>query len=422
MEESALLYSESINRLARKILFILLCLIHVRYVKAQDQDSLIAKARRFAYEHNYNKATEILKPLVAAKGDPELLVLLGRIYSWDKQADSARTILGKVISQNKSYIDAYCALSDLEFWEKKYDTALLVTRQGLLQDSTNTELLIREARILYNQSDYRQALLVIGKLQALAPGNMEARILAGQIRDKISPNRIGIKYDYVHFNKQFPDPWHYISLDYTLKHKSGTYTARINYANRFASDGIQYELEAYPVLSRRFYMYLNAAYSDNAGVFPKWKSGVSLFANLPAAFEAELGIRHLYFTSDAFIFTAAMGKYVNRFLLQARAYLSPSGQNMSSTYSLSGRYYYGIGGDNYVGLNVGAGISPDDRLINIQLNNSYQLKTYRAELTFRGAVRQLNVFTFNIALASQEYRPMTYGQMLQAGLGYIRRF
>jgi YaiO family outer membrane protein len=79
-------------------------------------------------------------------------------------------------------------------------------------------------------------------------------------------------------------------------------------------DGLQYELESYPRFSKTFYAYANIGYSDNVGVFPKWKAGASLYANLPKAFEAELGIRYLYFNSAAYIYTLYIGKYYKSFL------------------------------------------------------------------------------------------------------------
>jgi YaiO family outer membrane protein len=85
------------------------------------------------------------------------------------------------------------------------------------------------------------------------------------------------------------------------------------------------------------------------------------------------------------------------------------------------RYYYG-GIDDYIGLNIGAGISPDDRRVNIQLNSAYKLRTYTAELTLRHAIRKLNVVVLNLSILNQEYLPGTIGNQFQAGVGYIRRF
>lgn len=389
---------------------------------AQNVDSMVLRARQFAFDdHNFAAAAATLQPISDTTRDTELLAFLGRIYAWNKQPDSARSVLHKAIRLNASYMESYLALADMETWEGNYDTALQVVLRGLIPDSSNKDLLLRKARILYYKKDYKQALAVADTLLQIDKGNTEARVLVARIRDNVSKNRIGVKYDYIYFDKQFPQPWQYLSLDYSYQSKVGSVTARLNYANRFGKDALQYEVEAYPIFSRRFYGYVNVAHSSDAGVFPRWKLGGSLFANLPSAYEAELGVRHLSFDNSTFIFTAYIGKYIRNFLFGARTYLSPGNGTVSATYNFSARYYYG-GVDDFVGANAGVGISPDDRQINVQLNSLYRLKTYRGELLVRHAFRKLNVFLLNVSLAQQEYLPMTSGLMLQGGIGYIRRF
>jgi YaiO family outer membrane protein len=392
-------------------------------VYAQNADSLITLARKEAFDkQNYPLAISLVKTAINTQtSNIEAMVFLGRLYTWNKQPDSARHLFNTALKQDPGYIDAIVAYTDLEYWEKNYDTALQVLQQGLSIDSINKDLLLRKAQILYDKKEYKAALGVVDTLLQNDKGNTNARLLAERIRDNVSKNRVGIKYDYIYFDKQFPNPWHYLSLDYTYQSKAGAFTARINYANRFNTNGLQYEAEAYPIISRRFYGYLNVGYSDNIGVFPKWKAGASLYSNLPKAFEAELGIRYLYFNSNTFIYTAYLGKYLGSFLIGARTYLAPSKTNIAENYSGIIRYYYG-GIDDYIGLMAGAGISPDDRQTNVQLNNSYKLKTYRVELTARKAIRKLNVLVFNASFINQEYLPKTVGNQIQVGLGYIRRF
>jgi hypothetical protein len=75
-----------------------------------------------------------------------------------------------------------------------------------------------------------------------------------------------------------------------------------------------------------------------------------------------------------------------------------------------------------IGLLAGAGLSPDDRGVNVQLNSSYKLQTYMAELTLRTAIRKLNIITINFSVLNQEYTSGVTDNQLQAGIGYIRRF
>lgn len=390
---------------------------------AQNADSLYTAARNMAFnEKDYTAAIAFSQQ--ALRTNPaytDVTLFIARLYTWDKKPDSARRYFEQVLKQQPDLEDAYIGYTDLEYWNDNNDTALSIIEKGLSYHPSSIPLKLRKAKIYYSKREFNTAILLADTILQADRNNTDARTLAAQIRDNISKNRVGVKYDYISFDKQFPDPWQLISIDYTRQTRAGAFTARVNYANRFAKDGLQYELESYPIFSKTFYGYLNLAYSDNVGVFPRWKAGASLYANLPKAFESEIGIRYLYFNNDVFAYTLYVGKYYKSFLFGARTFLTPNSINIAQSYSVNARYYYG-GIDDYVGLMVGAGLSPDDRRVNVQLNSVYKLRTYLGELTVRRAIRKLNIITINASLLNQEYRPATVGNQLQLGIGYIRRF
>lgn len=407
----------------RGLLFFIFCIVCMQSFAQKTAEAKFTEARRLAFDNkDYPAAITLAKS--AHEQAPEytdIAVFLGRLYTWSDKPDSARYYFNKAIAQKPEFEDAYVGYADMEYWGKQYDSALLVLQQGLLYHPSSVPLLIRKAKVLNEEREFNEAIIVVDTILKIEKGNTEARNLAARIRDNISKNRIGIKYDYVSFDKQFPDPWHLMSLDYTRQTKAGAFTARLNYANRFNTSGLQYEVEAYPIFSKTFYGYINLGYSQDVGVFPKWRSGASLYINLPKAFETEIGLRYLYFNTDVFVYTLYVGKYVNSFLFGARTFLTPNSTSIAQSYSALARYYFG-GIDDYIGFNLGAGISPDDRRVNIQLNSIYKLRTYTGELTFRHSIRKLNVIVANVSLTNQEYLPATIGNQLQLGVGYIRRF
>ena len=140
------------------------------------------------------------------------------------------------------------------------------------------------------------------------PKNTAARAISQRIRENSSKNKIGLSYDFVHFDEQFSDPWQLASFDYGRQTKFGSVSARINYANRFKSEGLQFEVDAYPKLSPMFYTYVSGGYSTD-GIFPNYRAGFSLYANLPASFEADAGFRLLRFDDNTWSYTLALGKY-----------------------------------------------------------------------------------------------------------------
>jgi hypothetical protein len=71
-------------------------------------------------------------------------------------------------------------------------------------------------------------------------------------------------------------------------------------------------------------------------------------------------------------------------------------------------------------LLVGTGTSPDDRQNNILLTQN--LKAYKVSALYKWSVKKLNVFTINTSWENREYILGTYGNQINIGLGYARKF
>ena len=389
-------------------------------------DGLLVMARKAAFDDkNYELAKERLyKALRISPGYADIRVFLGRIHTWTKEYDSARYYFTSVLKVNPGYADASVALADLEYWNDDNKKSLQVADSALTYHPESEDLWVRKARVLNAMRRFAEAQTAVDHVLKIDRNNTEARSLADRIKESSTKNKIGLSYDYVSFDKQFSDPWHLASFDYTRTTGIGSVTGRINYANRFKDNGVQYEMEAYPHLSKTFYTYMSLGYSDNVGVFPQWRGGFSLYANLPKSYEAELGIRYLKFSGDpTYIYTAYLGKYYKSWLFSGRTYLTPSSftNTVSASYSVSARYYYGSA-DDLIGGTFGYGISPDDRLNSIQLDNSIRLISYKAGLFFKTKISRFSVLSIDGSWINQEYLPQTKGNQFQISIGWLHRF
>jgi YaiO family outer membrane protein len=389
-------------------------------------DGLLLLARKAAFdEKNYALAKfRLYKALANSPNYGDVKIFLGRIHTWTKEYDSARYYFLSVLKANAEYEDASVALADLEYWNDNNSKALQVVNEALVFHPQSEELLIRKAKILNAMRRYTDAQLAVEQLLKINRNNSEARSLANRIKESAAKNTIGLSYDYVYFDKQFSDPWHLAGFDYTRSTGLGSITGRINYANRFKNNGVQYELEAYPHISKTFYSYVGIGYSDSVGVFPHWRGGFSLYANLPKSFEGELGIRYLQFSGDpTFIYTAYLGKYYKSWLFSGRTYLTPGTftKTISASYSVSARYYYGSA-DDVIGASFGYGISPDDRSNSIQLDDKIRLISYKAGLSFKKKISRFSVIGIDGSWYNQEYLPQTKGNQYQFSIGWLLRF
>ncbi len=157
------------------------------------------------------------------------------------------------------------------------------------------------------------------------------------------------------------DPWRLAAVALWRRSSAGTFIVRVNYAHRFATDGLQVEADAYPRVSDKVYLYFNAGYSG-ATVFPAWRSGAELFTALPTAWEASVGVRQLRFNGvPVTMLTGAVGKYVGNYWFSLRPYVRSRDGTTSATTTLQARRY-GEDSDHWWGAAVTYGGSPTERI------------------------------------------------------------
>jgi len=395
------------------------------YVLAQDStkltsDELFTQARNIPKEKpNYPKIISILKlALEKSPNYADVRLFLGRVYTWNDNLDSARYQFNQVIAKEPQNTEAYSAIFDVEYWNNNYARALDHANQGLLYEPNSSELLIKKAKALNAMKDSRQALALL-KSYSKKNSSDTVKSYYDLLRKENTKNLIDISYEYVYFDKRFDDPWHYTSLDYTRNTSLGSITGRVMYSNRFRTDGLQGEIEAYPSISKGIYAYVGAGYSQS-DIFPRFRAGVSLYYTLPKSFDAETGFRYLDFNPNkTYIFVVALGKYTGNFYFNLKSYLSPDVDIFSHSYTFSARYYFSDR-YNFIGAQIGAGISPDDRARNIMGEGN--LGTYKFGLNY-----SRDLFSnFTIALSGlwfyEEYRTDLWGNQIGAGISLIKRF
>lgn len=365
-------------------------------LEAQTTDELYKDARDAAFNGKRYDAAEQLarQALQLSPKYAELEIFLGRVYTWDNQYDSARYHFSEVLDKEPVNEEASIAYADLEYWNGHYAAAIGICDRALAVYPASQPLLLRKAKSL----------------------NAGKKIKAPPL------NKLSILYDNTSFDKQFDKPWQLASLSYSRYTSLGSIITRVNVANRFGENGVQGEVDAYPRINKTFYTYVNFGYSGNVGVFPNFRAGFSLYANLPKSFEAEAGIRYLYFSSTTLVYTFAIGKYWKNFLFTARTYQTPSDFGLSQSYSLTARYYLG-GADDYIGLSMGSGISPDDNTQAVLFNTKQDMFTSRqVSGSFYHTFLKWNILSLGAGEINQEFEKGVKGNQVDLWIGYAHRF
>ncbi|SDI53520.1 outer membrane protein, YaiO family [Chryseobacterium taeanense] len=407
---------------SQSLLFLLLFPITMLAQQNATADELFQKAYTTAFEKkDYAASISLAKEALEKAPDyTDISIFLGRLYTWNKDISAARTVFENLQSRGVKDEDYFIAYASLEYWNDQNTNAIKMIDEGLINHPSSEALWLLKAKVYFGMNEYSEAEKAITNLLVINPKNTEARALAVRINEFSSKNEVGITYNYSHFDKQFGDDWHIVGVSYKRMTSLGSIILRGNYANKFAQNGTQIELEAYPRLSKTFYLYVGAGYSEDVGIFPKYRTGVSLNANLPHSFEAEIGYRQLYFTNNIWLYTASVGKYYKNFWFNLRTYITPDNKNISHSYTGTVRYYTKSSHD-YFAFQIGKGISPEENRSNLLENETFKLKTFKVGAEYNFAVYR-NFFSVGTMYYNQEYLPNVKGNQFDVTLGYTRKF
>lgn len=364
------------------------------------------EAKNYAFNSERAKARAICRAILAKGYDSDVSILMGRTYAWDQQYDSARVVLQNVLVQNPNNTDALSALADVEYWNDRYPKALEYCDRILEINPENETVQYQKARILNSAEQYNEAAGVLESILRKNSANSDAIRLLEKVRLELMKNKVSINYTYDYFNNSAyeKDPWQLVYLQYARKTSLGTVIGRVNYANRFDQNAMQLEADAYPKISENDYLYLNYGYSD-ASIFPDHRGGFEWNRSFPKAFEGSLGGRILHFQGSkrVIIYTGSVGKYFGNYWFSLRPFVTPGSDGTSvSTYLIVRRYFSDP--ENYIGLRLGVGSSPDERrLLLNEPNQSAQLKSKSVKLDYNHIFNNRWILNTGLAFANEDY-------------------
>lgn len=387
------------------------------------------QAKDYAFSGERSKARAVCRAILAKDYDSDVATLMGRTYAWDGQYDSARVVLQQVLEKSPKNSDVLSALADVEYWNERYPEAIAYCNRILADHPDNEGVQLKKARIYNSAENYEEAAGVLEKLLESNTANDEVLRLLEKVRLELLKNKITVNYTYDYFtNASYnKDPWQLLYLQYARKTGFGTVIGRVNYANRFEKKAYQLEADAYPKIGENNYLYLNYGYS-NFSIFPAQRAGVEWNRSFPHSFEGSLGGRLLHFEGSkrVIIYTGSVGKYMGNYWFSLRPFVTPSSDGTSiSTYLITRRYFSDP--ENYVGLRLGAGTSPDERrLLLFGENQSAHLKSLSAKVDYNHIFNGRWILNTAVGFAREEYWMPSDDQVrsgnnfsFQAGFSYL---
>jgi len=312
-----------------------------------NPDNSFFIARDLAFEGHHVMARDTLQLILSKYPDyTDVRNLLAKTYSWDGNHNEARKHFNKITSVERQNKEVWIAAIKNEMYAKNYTIALGLANKALTFIKDDSDL----------QNLHNDIINEIYSKQNATETSAEDELK--ETEAKFYKNRIGIVNSLDVFDIVY-DPMIYSGVEYIRETEIGKIIPRVNYSNRFNINGLQYEMDFYPKISKTFYAYTNYGYS-NSRVFPNHRAGAELFANLPKALEVSAGMRYLDFvTSRAIIYTGSLGLYNGDYYFSLRPYITPRTDGpIGVSGSLLARKYF-QDRENYFGINLIMGYSPE---------------------------------------------------------------
>ncbi|MCM2314593.1 MAG: YaiO family outer membrane beta-barrel protein [Thermoanaerobaculia bacterium] len=176
---------------------------------------------------------------------------------------------------------------------------------------------------------------------------------------------IKIEHEYEDFDDD-TEAWQLSSIDYSHKFQEfGTVILRVSQADRFGTEGVQYEVDMYPKIRKGTYAYLSVGVSGSS-LFPERRYGAQIWQSLGNGYEGSLGVRYLAFDDAVTVWTGSIGKYKGNYYYVLSPYVVDGDDGTSATGILEIRRYFGDDPDDVFTFRVGYGNAPDvDTLLQV---------------------------------------------------------
>lgn len=404
------------------LLLIYFCLVPLHALN--NTDSIFSKAISEVKYSNYSNAIQIAKE--AYKSDTnrgDILVFLANVYSWENKNDTALIYIQeakKIGYQKDDFFDSY---TNILLRSKEFSKLLTACDEAESFNYSNVENLLQKRLLAYlNLEEYNKGITLaeLTKNSDLIKNDPIESIYSSLLLKK-KTNLIAANYTLDLFDNHYA-PQHLAALGYSFKINENNLALRLNYANRFGKNDVQLESDYYHQLGNKHYMYFNYGYAFNAILFPRHRAGIEYYFPLGATTEGSIGGRFLnYSTDNVYIITGHLGQYFGSNWLAIRPFYVLKSDKKSLSFIANYRYY-GKKSQNYWGIELGFGNSPDDFYSTTALGTFNDLYAYKIKVEKNFMLNKVSDIKLGLGYSHEELPQNILRNRFTFDIGYKFRF
>ena len=321
-----------------------------------NPDTAFEKARELAFNKQRKQAQDsLLFILTKYPNYLDIRSFLASTYSWDGDYKLARKEFSYVLKKDPKRKTDWIAAINNELWGETPFNALELASKALEHYPDDADILYLKAKAEENSNNPEEALLTLQSILKKNSNDQKALDYKQKLINTLSYNSLGTSSSIDLYSSVF-DPMQYHTLRYKRQTKYGSIIAKMNFNRRFNDNGLQFEVDIYPKITKGLYAYVNLGFS-NSYLYPNVRYGAELYKSLPKSFEISAGFRTLKYSSITNIYTGSLGWYTGNAYWSFRTYITPGDAGSSKSGTLNYRKYRSDA-DNYFSISVGTGFSP----------------------------------------------------------------
>ncbi|WP_423999800.1 YaiO family outer membrane beta-barrel protein [Maribacter sp. IgM3_T14_3] len=435
--------------MSNKYLHIILLVLLAGIYRGTGQDTAdnFDTAYALAYEGKTNTAHNMLYVLINKSAtDVDTSLLWASTLSWRGDYDLARSSFNSILSNTKNDKEVWISAIKNELYAKNYASALGLSNKAQVYIENDSELIRLQALATegvkgysyaddgwYNVNSAVKTKLVTAKKQKATlakdiDDKNEELVRKTPVTEEKLKNSVMVNSSVTVFDQRF-DPITTSSIAYKRQTPFGSIIPRINNSNRVGKNGIQLDIDLYPKIAKGFYAYVNYGYSES-DLYPNHKVGGDIYYNHKSGLEFSGGGRYINFaTRDIKSITNSIGYYKGNYYFSLRSFITPAVDNLTN---VSGNLLirkYLKDADNYMGINVGYGFSPELRQFTsgdqLLAETLLYIESQRLSVEYQFTSKNnLSAYRTNVGVLRQEqsFDPGSYFYSISAGLTYEFNF
>lgn len=304
-------------------------------------------ARALAFSGERTDAILLLNIILEKiPGDPDALLMRGRIYGWNKNYAAAETDILKVTESTPEYSDAWAALGDLYMWSDRPERAVDAYTKYVVLKPDDPQAYISRAKAYVGTRRFTTARTDLNKAQQYGGDETEIdKILRIILRNPAATAwEVSVLFD------DNSKAWNSYETAARREFSSGSIMISANGQKRDVWDSALLT-DCYWDLWRRAYGNLRIQ-TSKAAFLPRMDYLIEIYQGIGTGWEISGGYRRMQYQPAVDIYILSLGLYTESWYFRERIHLSPASGEINQTYLSTARFYFRTI-DDYIELTLG---------------------------------------------------------------------